>query len=638
MKAKVLFISLVLLSTMGFAQRKVADKFFKNFAYVKATELYEEAVRKGNDSEHVLTRLGDCYYFNSKTDKAAEWYGKAVNKYPRIDPEYIYKYILSLRSIGDYDTANEWIERFKQTQDPEDILADFPLIDPDEYAKLASTDGVYIETKNLDINSENSDFGGFEFNGKFYFASSRNTLGNTFREVYAWNEEPYLNIFESEVSTENGEKVFSDPKSISPEINTKFHEASIAITSDGNTIYYTRDNITKRNRLKPDRQGTTHLNIYKATLVDGSWVNAEEELPFNGKLFSTGHPALSPDNKTLYFVSDREGGYGMTDIYKVAINDDGTYGDPENLGPNVNTAGKEMFPFVDRENTLYFSSEGFTNLGLLDIFKSDILNDPDAEAENLGAPYNSGGDDFSFFKIKADDESGYFSSNGREDSKGGDDIYSFNSFNCKQFIKGIARDSITMEPLSAVKVELIDTSGKILKTVETDENGAYELEVECDEKYTIRGSKPDYKDELKEVNTSVTDSYENVTDLILQPLIIDDEIVINPIFFDFDKWNIRTDAKYELENIVDVLREHPNMVIKIESHTDSRGSHRYNEKLSDRRAKSTQDYLLSRGIAPERIESAIGFGETQPVNDCGRNCTEEEHQENRRSHFYIVKQ
>ena len=636
MKTKVLLIILVLFGTFSFAQRKVADKFFKNFAYVKATELYKEAVRKGNDSEHVLTRLGDCYYFNSKSAKAAEWYGKAVNKYPKIDPEYIYKYILSLRSIGDYDKANTWIEKFKETQAEEDIAVDFPLIDPDEYAKLASTDGVYIQTTNLDINSQNSEFGGFEHNGKFYFSSSRNTLGNTLSKVYVWNEEPFLNIYESDVTTKNNEIVFSDPKSISSSINTRFHEASIAITNDGNTLYFTRDNLTKKNRLNADREGTTHLKIYKATLVDGSWENIEE-LPFNGKLFSTGHPALSTDNKTLYFVSDREGGHGMADIYKVDINDDGTYGEPENLGSNVNTAGKEMFPFVDSENTLYFSSEGFTNLGLLDIFKSNVLNDSVAEAENLGAPYNSGGDDFSFFKSKADDDTGYFSSNGRADSQGGDDIYRFNAFKCQQIIKGVARDSITLQPLQSVKVELIDKDGKIIQTVETNENGEYLIEdVDCDEKYTIRGSKPDYRDELKEVNTPITDNFENITDLVMVPLIIDNKIVINPIFFDFDKWNIRADAKYELESIVDVMREHPTMVIKIESHTDRRGSNRYNMKLSDRRAKSTAEYLLSRGIDTSRIESAIGYGESQPLIDCNI-CSEEEHQKNRRSYFYIIK-
>jgi len=634
MKTKVLLIILVLFGTFSFAQRKVADKFFNRFAYIKATELYKEAVKKGNDSEHVLTRLGDCYYFNSKSEAASEWYGKAVNKYPNIDPEYIYKYIQTLRSIGDYEKANEWIQKFKELQVDNKKAQDFVLIDEEEYKRLASTDGVYIATTNLSINTEQSEFGGFENNGKFYFSAARNTVANSLSQVYAWNEEPFLDIYQSDVTTTKGEKEISDPKSISSEINTRFHEASVAISSDGNTLYYTRNNL-KKNRLDADRKGTTHLKIYKATLTDGTWGNIEE-LPLNDKLFSSGHPALSPDDKTLFFVSDREGGFGMTDIYKVDINEDGTYGIPENLGPTINTEGKEVFPYVDSENMLYYSSEGFTNLGLLDIFKSNILNDSSAEVENIGAPFNSGSDDFSFF-INNEDNTGYFSSNNREGGLGGDDIYSFNSYKCKQTIKGIAKDSLTLEVLPLVKVELIDKEGKIINTVETNDKGEYSFDVDCSEKYTIRGSKPDYKDDIREVNTSVIDSYENITDLSLIPLIIDNKIVINPIFFDFDKWNIRADAKYELENIVDVMREHPIMVIKIESHTDRRGTERYNMKLSDRRAKSTSEYLLSRGIESSRIESAIGFGESQPLIDC-KKCSEEDHQKNRRSYFYIVNQ
>ena len=634
MKTKVLLIILVLFGTFSFAQRKVADKFFNRFAYIKATELYKDAVKKGNDSEHVLTRLGDCYYFNSKSEAASEWYGKAVNKYPNIDPEYIYKYIQTLRSIGNYEKANEWIQKFKELQVDNKKAQDFVLIDEEVYKRLASTDGVYIATTNLSINTEQSEFGGFEHNGKFYFSAARNTLGNSLSEVYVWNEEPFLDLYQSDVTTTKGEKEISNTKSISSEINTRFHEASVAISNDGNTLYYTRNNL-KKNRLDADRKGTTHLEIYKATLTDGTWGNIEE-LPLNDKLFSSGHPALSPDDKTLFFVSDREGGFGMTDIYKVDINEDGTYGIPENLGPTINTDGKEVFPYVDSENMLYYSSEGFTNLGLLDIFKSNILNDPTAEVENIGAPFNSGSDDFSFF-INNEDNTGYFSSNNREGGQGGDDIYSFNSYKCKQTIKGIAKDSLTLEILPLVKVELIDKEGKIINTVETNEKGEYSFDVECSEKYTIRGSKPDYKDDIREVNTSVIDSYENITDLSLIPLIIDNKIVINPIFFDFDKWDIRADAKYELENIVDVMREHPTMVIKIESHTDRRGSNRYNMKLSDRRAKSTADYLLSRDIDTSRIESAIGYGESQPLIDC-KKCSEEDHQKNRRSYFYIVNQ
>jgi outer membrane protein OmpA-like peptidoglycan-associated protein len=298
-----------------------------------------------------------------------------------------------------------------------------------------------------------------------------------------------------------------------------------------------------------------------------------------------------------------------------------------------------MFPFVAKDSTLYFSSDGYINLGLLDIFKSDVLKNSEStnEPENLGAPFNSGYDDFAYF-VNSEDGNGYFSSN-RPGGKGNDDIYSFASYECKQIVKGIARNSKTEEPLKEVKVQLIDDSGKIIEEVTTDETGAYTFELECDKTFSILGIKSDYKDDLKEVSTTSENNFEHNVDLHLVPLINDNQIVINPIFFDFDNWDFRTDAEYELEYIVNVMRDHPTMVIKIESHTDSRGSDRYNMKLSDRRAKSTRDYLLSRGIEASRIESAIGYGESQLLNECanGVKCSKEQHQLNRRSYFYILK-
>src|SRR5690606_5572866 len=457
------------------------------------------------------------------------------------------------------------------------------------------------------------------------------------KKVYSWNQEPFLDIFEVSVKDNEGKKEYGSPDVINAsKINTNHHEATIAITNDGKTMYFTRDNVTKRNKLDYDRKGTTHLKLYKATLEGDSWENIEE-LPFNDNTYSSGNPALSPDNKKLYFVSDREGGLGQTDIYEVEISEDGNYSEPKNLGPKVNTEGREMFPFVAKDSTFYFSSDGFLNLGLLDIYKSNILKDENAEPENLGAPYNSGYDDFAFFK-NADSNTGYFSSN-RPDGQGNDDIYGFNAEPCKQTIEGIARNSKNNEVLAEVEVKLISKTGKIIATVMTDEKGAYTFEADCDKEDTVLGSKKDYKDDKKEVVTDFENGKVHQADLNLIPLIDDNQIVINPIFFDFDKWDIRTDAEYELENIVDVMREHPNMVIKIESHTDSRGSDSYNMKLSDRRAKSTRDYIISRGIAAERIESAIGYGESQLLNKCsnGVPCSVEEHQLNRRSYFYILK-
>lgn len=635
MKTKLLLFIVALSSTCMVGQRKLADKFFENYSYIKATELYQEAVKKGDSSAHVLTRLGDCYYNNSNTKDAALWYGKALKKYDDVNPEYIYKYIQTQRSLDNYAEANLWLEKFMEIQSNDSRGQEYSSKNIEIIKELEENNGdVIVELQNLEINSEFSDFGAFVHENQLYFASARNIDK---KKKYGWNEEPFLELYQVSVDdTEEGEE-FGTPDFIKADrINSKYHEASVAITNDGKTVYFTRDNVDGKNRLGYDKKGTSHLKLYKASLEGDTWEDIVE-LPFNDDYFSTGHPTLSPDNKKLYFVSDREGGIGQTDIYEVDILEGNTYSEPRNLGDEINTEGREMFPYVSKDSIMYFSSDGYLGLGLLDIYKSDILKDNASDPVNMGAPYNGGYDDFAYFKNE-NNTTGYFSSN-RPGGKGSDDIYGFKAEVCKQIIKGIARDKKTNEILSGVEVKLINEVGKIIETVMTEADGAFTFNADCKKTYTILGSQKDYKDESVKVTTDDTDGKETNADLYLQPLIDNDQIVINPIFFDFDKWNIRTDAEYELENIVDVMREHPLMVIKIESHTDSRGSDRYNLKLSDRRAKSTRDYLLSRGISADRIESAIGYGETQLLNKCSNkvDCTEEEHQLNRRSYFYILK-
>ncbi|WP_299336149.1 OmpA family protein [uncultured Psychroserpens sp.] len=643
MKSKLLILIFVFSSTIMMAQEKLADKFFSNFGYVKATELYEEVLKKGDTSLHVLTRLGDCYYNNSKSEKAAYWYGIALEKYGKddINPEYIYKHIQSLRSLGQYEEADSWMQTFMTIQNNDSRVKDYNPENIAKYNELASSEKNEIVTiQNLPFNSKYSDFGSYVHDDKLFFASSRNTDD---KKLYNWNQEPFLDIYQVDVNKKVDTVTYGTPDFINAEkLNTDFHEATIAITNDGNTMYFTRDNMSKGNKkVKYDKKGTTHLKLYKATLVGEQWTNIIE-LPFNDDVFSTGHPALSPDNKQLYFVSDREGGLGETDIYVVDIKGGNEYSEPKNLGNKINTEGREMFPFIEKDSTFYFSSDGHLNLGFLDIFKSNILKDETTEPENLGAPYNSGYDDFAYFKNASEVENehtGYFSSN-RPNGQGSDDIYAFDASICIQTIKGVTRDRNTNEVLPGATVKLINDVGKVIAEVRSGADGTYEFTADCNTSYTVIASKEDYKEDQKKITTD--NEHEKVTeaDLYLEPLINDSQIVINPIFFDFDKWNIRTDAQYELENIVDVMRAHPTMVIKIESHTDSRGRDKYNMKLSDRRAKSTRDYIISRGIAPERIESAIGFGESQLLNECanGVKCSEEKHQLNRRSYFYILKE
>ncbi|GAA4942770.1 OmpA family protein [Algibacter agarivorans] len=637
MKIKFLILILAFSTSSMFAQKKLADKFFDNYAYVKASELYEKAIEKGEDSEHVLTRLGDCYYNNSNSEKAVIWYAKAVNKYDKISAEYVFKYIQTLKSLGNYTEADKWMKKFNDIYNDESKSKNYDVSHFEKYNELLTNDDkTVIKIVNLPINSSLSDFGSYIHNNQLFFASSKGT-GEA--KVYAWNKEPFLDLFQVSVKEKDGELEFGTPDFIkASKINTDYHEASVAISNDGKTMYFTRDNVTRKNKLDYDKKGTTNLKIYKATFIENSWSDIKE-LPFNDEVYSTGHPALSSDNKKLYFVSDRDGGFGQTDIYEVDILDNNKYSKPKNLGGKINTPGREMFPFVSKDSIFYFSSDGHLNLGLLDIFKSNIIKDEAAEPENLGAPYNSGYDDFAFY-TDSDDENkrGYFSSN-RPGGQGSDDIYSFTSYECSQKITGIVRDSDTKEILDNAIIKLINETGKVINEITTNSDGTYTFDADCNKSYVVLGTKPDYKDEKKDLILDDKNDATTNADLFLEPLIKGNQIVINPIFFDFDKWNIRTDAEYELEKVIDVLRTHPGMIIKIESHTDSRGSDRYNMKLSDRRAKSSEEYITSRGIGNSRIESSTGYGENQLLNKCvnGVKCTPEEHQLNRRTQFIIIK-
>lgn len=627
MKKIILIVTVFSFCLQAMSQKLVADKFYNNYAYSKAADLYKLVVKKGKEDVEILTKLGDCYYNVSDSKNAIYWYDLALKK-GEVTDEYKFKYAQSLKSLGKYKEAEKILKHIRKKKSNKELVA--------YYEELQNKHQDSIKVFNLDLNTKHSDFGTYVHKNQLFFSSTKNEVG----KKYSWNNEPYLDIYQALIEKKDDKTIVKSVGTIpSNKINTSFHEANIAITKDGNTIYFTRNNLNRRNKLDYDKEGTSHLKIFKATKSNNGLFDNIVELPFNDDVFSTGHPALSSDEKTLYFTSNRPGGYGQTDIYKVAIVNKGeSYGKPINLGAKINTKDKEMFPFVAEDNTFYFSSDGYETLGYLDIFKSDFLKNADAKVINMGAPFNSGFDDFSVY-VSKDKRSGYFSSN-RKGGKGQDDIYMFESYKCEQTIQGNVYDKKTNELLPNSLVELIDAKGKVIETLVTNEKAEYLFNVECDKEYKIRASKKDYQDDLAIVKTSKINGFDNKQDLYLVPLVIKKEIVVNPIFFDFDKWDIRPDAAFELEGIVDVLRNNPKMIIKIESHTDARGKDEYNLILSDRRAKSTRDYIISRNIDSKRIISAIGYGESQLINKCknGVKCSDEEHEENRRSKFIIVKQ
>ncbi len=620
-----------------------ADINFDDMMYIRAAKQYETLVRRGDDSQHVLQRLGDAYFFNTDMENAAKWYAVLFSKYENVlEPEYIFRYIHALKGVRDYRMAKAIMKiHSKKLKKGGYAVAQFQ--DNDERLDEIMSRQPQFYVSNLAINSPVSDFGTMYYKDKIVFSSSRDSLKLETR-LYEWNKQPYLDFFMADTSHLGSD--LAAVSSFSSILNTRYHEAGASFIPEGNVIYFTRNNYSNQT-LGGDDEGTNHLKIYTAELRGGEWTEAEE-VSFNSEEYSVGQPALSPDGSKLYFVSDMPGSIGKTDIFVVDIYRDGRFSEPRNLGPTINTSGREMFPYVTEEK-IYFASDGHLGLGGLDVFESDMGKEGFGEPNNLGMPLNSNLDDFAYI-VNEKTQRGYFSSN-RDGGKGDDDIYSFQRLEeaCKQTVKGSVVRSANAQPIVNVDVELLTSDGTSLGTTRTDPYGAFgfEIPLDCETAYAIKIGKKGFKaggagfstskikDEVNQVPLEITKE--------LNKLIVREngvlKIKIDNIYFDLNKADIRPDAAQELNKIVEVMKEYPKMVIKIEAHTDSRGSDRYNENLSDKRAKSTGSYIVSQGIDANRIESAVGYGEKQLLNHCrnGVKCSMEEHDTNRRSEFIIVK-
>jgi outer membrane protein OmpA-like peptidoglycan-associated protein len=449
-----------------------------------------------------------------------------------------------------------------------------------------------------------------------------------------------LDLFIGDISN-GGELINVTP--FSSKLNTRYHEADVAFTKDMKTVYFSRNNYFE-NKLTRDSTGTGLIHLYRAKIAStGEWVDVEP-MPFNNDQYQTGHPTLSADEKTLYFISDMPGGMGKTDIYKSNINDDGSMGIPVNLGPKINTQEREMFSFISGNDELYFSSDGRTDgMGGLDIYVSYISKNDITDPLNLGEPLNSVKDDFSFI-LNYETRRGYFSSN-RDGGKGDDDIYTFVQeipivFECNQVVKGVVIEKNTGLELPGSLVVLYDNNGVELDRTIVGEDARYHFEVTCNESFKLTGSKRTFSSDEKEFFSTEGDDIEIQLVLDKEEFIVERGkclIKINPIYFDFDKSNIRPDAEIELQKVIEVMKKYPELIIEGGSHTDSRGTFKYNDALSGRRAKSTVQYIIDNGIDPNKISSK-GYGETRLVNACsdGAICSEEAHQLNRRTEFVVV--
>ncbi|WP_298500421.1 OmpA family protein [uncultured Algibacter sp.] len=640
LKNDIITSMLLLFTLCTFAQndmQKKADNLFNNFAFVQATNAYHNLINDGINTDYATRQLADSYAYLRNPDSAVVYYEKAV-KQSQVPIEYYYNYSQALRGVKDYEASRTWMKQFKNAGG--NIQEQLYLKDSDFLNAIFNAKKQYT-LKPVNFNSKFSDFGAYQHGDKIYFTSARDE-GNLKKHLNSWDEEPFLNIYATNKDLK--EPLVGNKSKLKGKVNSVYHDGPLTITKDGKTMYFSRTDFIK-NILGKNGEGISNLKIYKASLIDGKWDNIQE-LPFNSNHFSNGHPALSADETKLYFASDRSGGKGGSDIYYVDI-ENGSYGKPKNLGSVVNTNKNEKFPFLNSEDVLFFSSDGHPGLGLLDIYGT-VTNQSNniVSVINLGTPVNSSKDDFSFF-MNEDGLSGYFASN-RKGGLGSDDIYAYDR-TPQLNLEGTVYDDANNNPLNNAIVTLLDTDNKEIATIKTNNTGYYAINIDRNTAYQVKISKEGYVEKTDLVSSkniekhikSINNDFSMKPIEIIKPVIeTPNKIALSPIYFNFNSASVRNQDKQELDNIVNsMLNVYPEMVIKIESFSDSRGPANYNYKLSQKRATATYNYLINKGVNPNRIIDYKGYGENKLTNGCNSasKCTEAQHQSNRRTEFVIVK-
>lgn len=612
------------------------NKQFQALAYSEAIISLEKAVKKGNHKSKVYGQLAESYYYNANYQAAAKWYRLFFKNRESDAQKHYFQYAQALKSIGKYEDAAAVLLKMEQMfSTKRTIFSQKAEINKED---IVEKNAMRFEIELALFNAPVSDFGPSYFGSQIVFASARDTSG-IIKRKHSWTNQSFTDLY-----LVNADSIDLKPTRFNKKINSKFNESTAVFSKDGTTMYFTRNNFDGKKRAF-DKNKTTLLKIYKAMKEGQEWTIIGA-LPFCSDAFNVAHPALSPDEKTLFFSSDMPGGFGQSDLYKVEINTDGSFGKPENLGDVINSIGRETFPFISQNQELYFSSDGHESLGGLDILMSTFdENGAWQTPQNLPEPVNSRMDDFGFI-INAKNTEGYFTSN-RTGGAGMDDIYSFKAQEkvpCKTRLEGTIASSQSVAFLSGVEVDLLDNHSNLISKTSTDANGTYYFEVACDSIYQVQTRLKGYIPQQIQVSSKQS-SMRQIDKIILEEdkirFQVGDDLAkvlgLLPIYFDLGKSAIRSDAALELTKIKNTLLEYSTLTIEIRSHTDSRDTAKNNQKLSDQRAKATRNWLIQNGIGAERLKG-VGFGETILLNDCvdGVWCEEAAHQLNRRSEFIVT--
>ncbi|MCS6934361.1 MAG: carboxypeptidase regulatory-like domain-containing protein [Chitinophagales bacterium] len=713
---------------------KIADWYFKQFDYKRAIFHYEKALKKTKNRVYVLQRLADSYRLINNWEKAEPYYAELVKIQNANVINKLY-YAEALRANQKYTEAKIYYKEYL-TAVPSDNSVKSRLNGIDKVEQLSRDNGFYaVQNEDL-INSEYSDFGVSFYNDTGIFFCSNRVPDAYVVHRDNWTHGNFLQIFQSYKNDSTG-RLESPQMLTGRQPNRKFHEGTSSYNDKMKELYIDRSNYNGR-RAFTSADKTVKLKIYKIVwLQDQNRWGDElvEAVPFNDKEYSVGHPSMSKDGKTLYFASDKPGGYGGVDLYVSTREIGGEWSTPINLGPKVNTSGDEMFPFIADDGTLYFASNGHVGLGGLDVYSTNMVKTGNkitnwTEPENLGYPINTNFDDFGYI-IAKDNKRGYFVSN-RPGGKGDDDIYSF--IKRGVIFNGIVYDAATglpiegaqvvvkeediekgklktgkegdfifpgtpgktlkfyatapgympaelsyqvkekpelakipmvaeggcnlevtvldkknRDPLEGAKVKLTNIANNKEEVCTTNKDGKCIFAIEKDVNYRLEASKETGDPESKylTVTTTLPNSCKTVPSTSYQTMELEKvkkgvAIKIENIYYDLDKWFIRPDAAKELDKLVKIMKDNPTMEIELSSHTDCRATAKYNMQLSSKRAESAVNYIASQGVEARRMIAA-GYGETRLVNKCQCEgtfvvpCTEEQHQENRRTEFKILK-
>ena len=566
--------------------------------YYEAAAIYRKVYTKTSPKKrdlrgYIAYRMAECNRLINNTGKATSAYMNAI-RYDYPDSTVYLRMGQMLQKTGRYPEAIKNYDIYMEN-DPSNLLA-INGIQGCELAPGWKKNPTRYEVRRMDkFNSRRGEFSPMLAGDKYdqlYFASSRSKDKDS--KVSAITGQNNNNLF---LVKQDEKGAWLAPVELEDEVNTEYDEGTPSFSPDGNTMYYTY--------CAQDPEGPRTAEIYISTRSSAKWGKGTRATIVKDSVTALGHPSISPDGKYLYFVSDAVGGFGGKDIFRarVAGND---FGPMENLGEEINTPGDEMFPYVRDSVTLYFASNGHPGMGGLDLFKATQDSTGKWKVENLGAPINSMADDFGI-TFAGKEERGFFCSN-RNDARGYDHIYSFERPTITIFIEGIVND-VDEYPIEDATVRIVGKDGLNVK-VPVKKDGTYRVELERDIRYVMMASARGYLNQNYELHTGPEEKNETyIVDFFLSP--ISKPVVIDNIFYDFDKATLRPESKKALDEMIKMLNDNPNVTIELGAHTDRKGTDQYNERLAQRRAQSVVDYLIAGGIEAARLE-AKGYGESVP--------------------------